>query len=72
MLTAGHPVYVPVYTVRLTIETAPGKSIIIERLPVAAPPLAGQASIDCLIGRDILAQAGLIYLGYADSISLSI
>jgi predicted aspartyl protease len=72
MLTAGHPVYVPVYTVRVVIQTAPGRSVIIESIPVASPPLAGQANIDCLIGRDILAHAVLVYIGYANSISLSL
>jgi predicted aspartyl protease len=72
MLTAGHPVYVHVYTVSLGIEIAPGRLITIDELPVGAPPLAGQANMDCLIGRDILAHAVFVYIGYANSISFSI
>ncbi|MDP2896944.1 MAG: retropepsin-like aspartic protease [bacterium] len=72
MLTAGHPVYVPVYTVGLSIEFAPGRFVTIENLPVAAPPLAGQANVDCLIGRDVLEHAVLVYVGHASSISLSL
>ncbi len=72
MLTAGHAVYVQVYTVRLSIEFLPGRFVSIEPFPVAAPPLAEQADIDCLIGRDILAHGIFVYIGYANSISLSL
>ncbi|NQT82086.1 aspartyl protease family protein [bacterium] len=72
MLTAGHPVYVPVYTVQLSIEISPGKFLSIDRLPVAAPPLAGQANVGCLIGRDILAHSVFVYMGHANSISFSL
>ena len=72
MLTAGHPVYVPVYTVHLSIATESGKLVMIDPLTVAAPPLAGQANIDCLIGRNILALAVFVYTGPTNWISLSV
>ena len=72
MLTAGHPVYVPVYTVCLSVKTESGRLVIIDPLTVAAPPLAGQANIDCLIGRNILALTVFVYMGPTNWISLSI
>jgi hypothetical protein len=40
-------------------------------IPVIEAPLEGQ-SIDCLIGRDILARGVFIYLGSGNAFTLSI
>ena len=53
------------YAVRLVLNN----NVVIEATVIAAP-LQGQ-NIQCLIGRDILAHGILVYIGYANTFSLS-
>jgi hypothetical protein len=54
------------YRVRLLLSDD-----VIFDIPVIEAPLEGR-SIDCLIGRDILARGVFIYLGSGDAFTLAI
>ena len=72
VLTAGEPTLSNLYEVYVDIGTAFRTHIILDPLRVSATPLIGQTDIDCLIGRDLLRQTVFIYIGYADTFSLSL
>ncbi len=72
MLTAGEPTLSNLYEVYIDIGSAFKTHIILDPLRVSATPLIGQTDIDCLIGRDLLRQTVFIYIGYADTFSLSL
>lgn len=60
------PLPMPVYRAKLTLSSGPAfETTVIEA------PLGGQA-IQGLIGRDVLAQAVLIYIGYANQFTLAV
>lgn len=60
------PVAMPVFAVRITLPNGP-----VFETTVVEAPLGGQA-IQGLIGRDVLAQAVLIYIGYANQFTLAV
>lgn len=72
MLTAGEPIYAHLYNIYMHIQIAPGNIVVVDPITVFAPPLAGPGNVQCLIGRDMLANASFTYLGYANMSSLSI
>lgn len=53
------------YSVRLIFPNN-----VVADVPILEAPLQGQ-NIQCLIGRDILAQGVLVYIGYQNLYSLS-
>jgi hypothetical protein len=56
----------PVYAVRLIIPNG----VTVDDIAVIEMPLEGQ-NIECLIGRDVLSQAVLVYVGYANMFTMS-
>ena len=55
----------PVYLLRLVLPN----NVVVETTAIAAP-LQNQ-HIQCLIGRDVLQHGVLVYIGYANTFSLS-
>jgi len=64
--TTTAPVSLPTYAARITLATGP-----VFETTVMEAPLVGQA-INGLIGRDVLAQCVLIYIGYANQFTLAV
>jgi hypothetical protein len=59
------PVTMPTYAARLTLETGQ-----VFETTVLGSPLHGQ-NIQGLIGRDVLSQCVLIYIGYANQFTIA-
>ena len=72
MLTAGQPTLSNVYKIYIDIGFAFKTHIIFDPLKVGEISLVGQVDIDCLIGRDVLSKTVFLYIGYANTFSLSI
>ena len=71
ILTAGEPTPANIFTVRLSLAPALNTHAALDPFRVIEAPLVGQDHIDCLIGRDILAQGTFIYLGQGNTFHIS-